>query len=670
MKTRTTSEKLFQPKKRYSRIFPATLAAILLLSFVFPIVASAAAAPIDKEEVVYVNLNTDGSVKGVYVVNILKDGGEFADYGNYSAIRNMTTFDNLTLDNGIVSGQTDVDKLYYEGILENVQIPWDISVRYFLDGKEYSASEIAGQSGNFELRISIKQNTRCNSTFFDKYALQTSITLDTKRCKNTKAAEATVANVGSNKQLTYTILPGNESEISITAEVTDFRMDAISINGVRLNLNIDFDDEELLDQVSELVDGILKVDDGAKELQDGTAELREAIKDDLLSGVSSLQSGASTLDEGIVTLRSGISEAQTGLNQLNDNADGLTNGSAQVKSALLEIQSALSSVSVTADRLAELTKASSQIKTGIDELNTGIGTLQSNIGYAQYKAAMSANGLDIDGLLTANSQTISDLVAWNNYVDDFVAEHPATAIYSDKIQQGKAQIAAVIELLKRNSAAYGGTEAYLNQLSTAVDSLYTGIGQLKGKYAEFDTAIGSLTDTLAGLLVDISTLSDGINQLVKEYSKLDSGIKEYTDGVATLAAGYSQIVGGMTSLANGSKELSSGISSLHNGTTDLYEGVTTLYDGTLELSDGTGEMREQTDGMDTEISDKVDSLLDSVSGGNDEVISFASEQNTSIQSVQFVIQTESIEEAAVSEAVVANEEKLSFGQKLLRLFGL
>ena len=30
---------------------------------------------------------------------------------------------------------------------EDTQIPWDISIKYILDGKEYSGNEIAGKSG-------------------------------------------------------------------------------------------------------------------------------------------------------------------------------------------------------------------------------------------------------------------------------------------------------------------------------------------------------------------------------------------------------------------------------------------------------------------------------------------------------------------------------------------
>ena len=654
-------------KSKITKIISISIAAVLFLFCTFPCIASAS-TPINKEEVVYVGLNSDGSVKGVYVVNILKGGGEFVDYGNYSAIRNMTTSDNLSLDNGTITGQTNANKLYYEGVLDDAEIPWNVSVRYFLDGKEYSAVEVAGKSGNLELQISIKQNPYCNAIFFDNYALQVTVTLDTKLCKNIESENATVANVGSNKQLTYTILPGNESEINITSEVTDFRMDAISLNGVRLNLNIDFETEELLTQVSDLTDGIIKVDDGAKELQDGTAELKTAVEDDLMSGISSLHDGAITLDDGIESLQKGINEVQNGLNQLNEKSEDLTSGSAEMKNALMEINIALSSVSVSANELSKLTQASSEIKSGIDELHSGVKILQSNIGYTQYKAAMSANGLNIDELLASNTKAISNLST------QIVSLEQAIVLLPDgeekaRLQTQISEYSAIVTLLDGNNAAIGVTEVYLKQLSSAVDSLYDGTSKLKENYAEFDNAIGSLADTLAGLLVNVNSLNSAINQVSTEYAKLDSGINEYTSGVTALAVGYTNIVDGVRGLADGSKELSSGISTLDNGTNDLYEGIITLYDGTLELSDGTGEIREQTGGIDTEIADKVDGILNSISSDKSEIVSFVSEKNTDIGFVQFVIQTEAIEQNEATEVVAVEEETLNFWQKLLRLFG-
>ena len=225
-------------------------------------------------------------------------------------------------------------------------------------------------------------------------------------------------------------------------------------------------------------------------------------------------------------------------------------------------------------------------------------------------------------------------------------------------------------LLEGNNAAIGGTESYLNNIASELPALTEGLATLKSQYDTFDTAIAQMVHTLSGMTGNLSTLSDGIHQLVEKYEELDTGIGEYTDGVAQIVAGYSQVMKGVSSLAEGSKELVSGSNELYNGTVELYDGVVSLCDGAKELADGTGELREETSDMNAQIDEKIDSLLESIGGSTDDPVSFVSEKNINVESVQFVIQTDAIEKQQAEESEPATEEKLSFWQKLMRLFGI
>ena len=74
--------------------------------------------------------------------------------------------------------------------------------------------------------------------------------------------------------------------------------------------------------------------------------------------------------------------------------------------------------------------------------------------------------------------------------------------------------------------------------------------------------------------------------------------------------------------------------------------------------------------MNTEVGDEINAITAALTGQEVETVSFVSEQNTNIKSVQFVIQTESIEKAKSSDTTFEEVEQLTFWQKLLRLFGL
>ena len=120
------------------------LASALLVS-ALPVSASALEANTEKEEVVYVNLGNDGSVREINVVNILGGNAEgvITDYGKYLDVRNMTTTDTIDLSGDAIKINSSAEKLYYEGKLESTLMPWDIQIRYFLDGREYSAEDKA-----------------------------------------------------------------------------------------------------------------------------------------------------------------------------------------------------------------------------------------------------------------------------------------------------------------------------------------------------------------------------------------------------------------------------------------------------------------------------------------------------------------------------------------------
>lgn len=703
------------------------LASALLVS-ALPVSASAMEANTDKEEVIYVNLDNDGSVREINVVNIFGGNTEgiIIDYGKYQDVRNMTTTDTIDFSGDAIKIHSSAEKLYYEGKLESTLMPWDIQIRYFLDGREYAAEEIAGKSGEIKLTICIAQNQKYRGDFYDNYALQASLSFDTDKCKNIVAPDATVANVGSNKQLTYTILPGKGADIEITAEVSEFEMNGISINGIPLNLNIEVDDEELMEQITELLDAISQLDDGAAELHDGVFDLQDGAQSDLKSGVNDLkdgakqlhsgaadlkdggntlqdgaadlQNGVNALDEGIHSLHSGIGQMQEALNTLNQQSPELVNGSASFKAALTQLQKALGGVSLSTKDLSALTDASSAIKAGINDLVNGITALQNNVNFDAYKGVMAQNGLNIDDLRQKNESAISGLEGLISSLSTQIEDLKKAGVDTSEIESQVSQLSDIISLLRANNASIGGTESYLQTVSSNLSSLLQGATALQENYGTFDEKIGELVNKIGGLAYQMSELSSAINTLVSEYGKLDQGINGYTEAVAKIVASYSQITDGAAQLVPGSSALKTGSESLYSGTGELLSGIVEIYDGTGtwkdgtgtlddgvaellsgiaqlydgagELKDGTSTMREETAGMDTEITDKIDELIETVTGGDFEVSSFVSDKNTNVQSVQFVIKTDGVQTEEVSEVTEEMPKKLTVWQKFLNLFGL
>lgn len=643
------------------------LALILVGNAVIPVSASENSST--KEEVVYIMTEADGSVESANVVNIF-DGGNIIDYGDYSSVKMLTTTDQITQTDDKITFTSTADKVYYQGTLENVEIPWNISIQYFLDGKEYHADEIAGKSGSLEIKISITQNSKCKTSFFDNYALQTTILLDTNLCNNIKSDGATIAEVGADKQLLYTILPGKGLDTSIYADVQNFEMDAISINGIKLNLNLEIDEEELTSKVQELMQATQKLNAGTSELYSGTESLRTG-SNALDSGIVTLESGVNALDTGIKTLQTGMQSMQAGLNTLNNQSASLTNGSEQIRTALETIQDSLSDISVSSDKLEELTSASGNVKSGINNLFEGISTLRANLNYTQYKAIMSQNGLDIDSLKTSNQATIEECSSNISSLQTIIEELSQEGGHDSQIAQLNQQISSlqsVIQLLSVNSLSIDGTESYLNSVSEQVNNLYTGADTLNNEYETFNSAIAELAQTLTGFMEKLPELTSGINQLIANYENFDLGLGEYTDGVATIVSNYNQILDGVSSLASGSKELLNGTEILSSKTSQFFDGITELCDGAKQLNNGTDELNSETEKMDEELENQINDIFSSIQGDETEMQSFVSEKNRNVDNVQFVIKTKTIEQKKTEKVVSEKTEETSLWKKFIQLF--
>ena len=636
---------------------------------------AAAESAKQKEEVVYVMTTAEGEVDSVNVVNIFGKGA-VTDYGNYSEVKMLNSTADIHQSKDQVTFTTDQDKVYYQGTLKDAQIPWNIKFTYTLDGKKLSASEAAGKSGALQIHIQITENKKCKTDFYDNYALQAALSLDTGKCKNIKAEGATLANVGADKQISYTVLPGKGLDAVVYADVTDFEMDAVSINGVRLDLDIDLDDEELMDKVKEIMDATRDLNDGAIKVSDGADELKDG-GSSLTDGASSLNEGVATLDDGIRNLKSGVSDLQTALNTLNDQSGTLRDGSGKILEGLQSVQSRLSGVSVSTDQLGELTGSSAGIKNGIHSAYEGAAALQAGISYDSYKEVMAQNGLDLDTLQSGNVQMadamqsqiagLSDSMEQLKSDPDYDSNQTSQAMVANMEQQ-IASLTQAIQLLQGNSVAIEGMSQYLDAVSQSSTGLVSGLSDLESKYGQFDSAINGLAGTLSGLSDGVNGLKSGIDQLASADQSLDNGIRAYTDGVSAIVNAYSQLVTGTDSLTEGSSELLKGSDSLKQGTQELYDGILTLNDGTKKLSDGTNEFYEQTDGMDEEISSTIDDTISSISGGDGPTVSFVSDKNKDVVSVQFVIKTAAIEKPEVEVVQTETTEKKSFWQKLVGLF--
>lgn len=649
--------------KNSKKITAVFLAGTMSCSLVIP--AYAADAPSEKEEVVYANLDAEGNMKELNVVNIFGKG-EVKDYGSYSSVKMLNTEDKILQNGDEITFSASDDRTYYQGQLENAELPWDISVEYYMDGTKYSAEEIAGKSGQLEMRFKVTRNEVAEGNFFDNYALQAAFALDTNKCTNIVAEGATLANVGSDKQISYMILPGEGIDAVITADVVDFEMGAAQVNGVPLSIDVEVDDQEIMDQVTKLQDAIASLDEGTGTLNEGTSELLDAAEQELQAGSSALAAGSGQLHEGAWTLKSGGTALCAGAGSLNAGAEALLAGVQQVGSALAQMNIVMNGGDMPVKSVSEAAQTDAdtlaQTIANIPATTTGNG---SGISVAVTNFSGTADVSGTVNMADYNSvaiTTLQNLIASGN-----LSEEACTQVQNVINQLSSSQ---PIVLYGASISGASGTGDVNNVPVTITNPDLTSLAGLAQKTAAetagMNTAING-DGTNPGIAAALTVLDEKVNGTNATVG-LTNAASSLADGTKELYTKTGELLSGITEIYNATGSLRDGSGKLDRGVAKLVAGITELYDGTVEMKDGTGELYEETEGMDQEISDQIDELLSTITGGDETVVSFVSDKNTNVDAVQFVIQTEAVE--TEEESVIENEEedKMTIWEKIINLF--
>ncbi|MDX9918310.1 MAG: hypothetical protein RBT15_09930, partial [Gudongella sp.] len=605
------------------------LSILIIAALVIPLCISfPAGATSLKEEVVYVKLNNDGSVDKVYVVNRfqLDEDGDILDYGNYEYVKNLSGSETLRLESGRVTMGTKVDKLQYEGFLMDPQIPWEISIKYILDGNEISPDDLAGKTGHLDIVIETKRNPKGSEEFFDSYALQIAMTLKGDLTKNITAEDGTLATAGNDKQINFIVLPGKEASLQLSADVTKFEMPSVTIAGVRLNMDFDFDDVDM-SEIRELIDGIAELDDGVIELLDGVFELKDGTHE-LYDGVVELQEGTEELKDGVKDLSEGTEELKDGVRDLKDGTGEMADGAIELADGSDEL----------VDGMRDFNKGVREFSDGIDQLYDGIGELADgtrrlNSGIAeldQGAAELVYGAEELFEYFDDYFEIILSLV--NEQVVPMLGQELTRYDYQQKLYPliGYSQDAHnLLKLLAGYEALldnFGG-EPTVNTTGGGI-SLVNGLKGLSGGIHQYRDGVGEYYSGIKKFYRESEELVDGAHELKSGTRELLKGMIEYRDGIAEFKDGVIELHDGVIELFDGIVELHDGVIELYDGTIELNDGVIELvdgvreladgtdelYDGVAELRDGTKELREETATLDTDIIDGIKEKFDELMG--------------------------------------------------------
>ena len=434
----------------------------------------------EKQEVVYASMTAAGAVKNLYVVNELFSEAPVMvrDYGVYSETLNLTDESELAVDAESVALVIEDGSFVYQGNLSDTNLPWNVKISYELDGVPIAAADLAGKSGMLKVSIETTQNAAVDPLYFENYLLQITCTLPMEHAKDIETDGGTLALSGSDSAVSFNAMPGKAGSFSLTAQVSNFEMDGISIAAIPFSMAIDApDSDSLTAQFDALIDGADQLDKGAKRLN---------------SGAQALDAGAQKLDEGVGKLQSGAAELSTGMT-------AYVTGIAQVNQGLSQVAAGSATF---AEKLAGLQQSSDAIAQSLDATK---GDVQDLVAAIQASSLSDAEKQAILGKLSGMSGQFDQL---------------------DAYLSGVASLASAFDQINDPLQQLSGSLAQLAQQGGALTS---GSSELDAGASELANSTGSITQGTTQLFHGAAQLAEGTDQLSAETKNIPDELQAQID---------------------------------------------------------------------------------------------------------------------------------------------
>lgn len=338
-------------------------------------------------------------------------------------------------------------------------LPFEFDVKYYLDGAEISASDLAGKSGHVKIVYSLK-STKTSGGKFVPFVAGTGVTLDGTKFSNIKVKNGKIISENDKCIIAGYSFPGLgdnlgvdflDGDFSIEADTTDFALDTTYT--VLLNdLIADIDTNKLNDldsvvsAINKLAEATDEISAGANKLADGTAAA--------LDGAKKLEAGAEKLAAGVDKMSTGADKLAGGLNLLTS-------------------------------------KYNASLQAGAKSVITSTLTTVNN----NLSTAMGSN----PALATAISSMMP--ISVENYAENLPKIYAITR--DDSLNSTKG-------LLDLTTGIIGYTQAVGGDILTGASDLATGLKSAKNEMPTLVNGAGALVDGLTELYNGSVILRDGI----------------------------------------------------------------------------------------------------------------------------------------------------------------
>ncbi len=591
-------------------------------------------ADTDKDETVYIILNSDGSVQSQTVTAWLHADGSLQGVADRTTLNNILNLKG-TLEPRIEGGTTywdtnDTD-LWYQGSTAATP-PVTAAITYTLDGKKMTAEEMAGKSGHVVITVKLTNNDphTCTvqgkqRTIYTPFATVAAIDLPSDHFTGVKAQHGIIQTDATNQLACFLAMPGMRESFGKTlsgklqeledlmldtfvveADTTDFEVPAVLMASATSmeELEKQVDLPALDDKMDQLDSGSTQLKDGASQLAEATVALQDKMSQmaaryaafdagvasalegaqQLHQGTGELNGAVSTLQSGAGTLASGSAQLKDGANRLNDTLSvqlvpGLSQSAGLQQQLQQDVTALLEKLNGMLESPALPPEAVQQVSQAVAAQFAAVGNAVANASAGA--AAPTAAGVAANAAVSTAADSASAAVM--GLVQNGTLTPEQAAAVAAALAQGiqGADVAGAV-----NAAVAAAQPDIAAAVAAAVES-DAGVQQAKEQagpaiLAAINAAIPQVTQSM------LQSVQGDLDKVVKEASDLMQGMQQLTGALYNPEnpADTATVVGAVAGLASGANQLDSGAAALVGGASKLKDGVNRLDSGASVLANG------------------------------------------------------------------------------------
>ena len=359
-------------KSRKRQMMAAVLAAVVTAGNA-PLSYGAAAA-VETDETMYVNLDVYGKAQKVNVVKSCSLNGvtDFTDYGNYLAVENMSTQDEPQLGEGEVVWKLPPDRrerFYYKCTLDQEQtaLPWNFDVSYKLNGVPTDGEKLAGASGLVEIHIKAEPNEQADLYYRNNMLLLVAVPVDMSKCFSVEAEGSQTQNMGELTAVVFTALPGEEGDYTVR-----IGSDSFETTGVIMAMTPGTVED--LEHIKDLKEAKDTWQDAGDELYDSLEQMAQSIED-MRGGVDQMQSGLNAAENA----RQKWSSSKDAILAGNDRSlESLRAMSGQLETLVPHLQTAKEEAEIVHKSMGDIVGTLGEMQEPLGKLYTRLRNIKSS----------------------------------------------------------------------------------------------------------------------------------------------------------------------------------------------------------------------------------------------------------------------------------------------------